>query len=240
MAEIRIYGDADELARAAAEHFVSLAVESIWQRGLFAVALSGGSTPRTAYTLLASPKYAKKIDWTRVHLFWGDERCVPPEHPDSNYGLVHEALLKSVSIPEGNIHRMPGEEKPDEAARQYEDLLRGFFSTGSCFDLVLLGVGGDGHTASLFPGTKALGAPNRWVMANYVEPLGEWRLTLTAEVINTAGQVTFLASGEPKAEIVREILLGPRRPEELPAQLIKPPRGCLLWMLDAQAGELLE
>jgi len=240
MADIRTYRDADHLARAAAEHFISLATEAIAQRGRFAVALSGGSTPRAAYVLLASPEYAEQLDWARVHLFWGDERCVPPEHPDSNYGMVSEMLLKSVPVPEENIHRMPGEEEPAEAARQYEKMLRDFFSAESHLDLIFLGVGSDGHTASLFPGTRALGTQGRWVVANYMERPGRWRLTLTPEAINAAGQVTFLVSGAQKAEILREILLGPQRPEELPAQLIKPARGRLLWLVDAQAGELLE
>lgn len=251
MAEIRTYRDADHLARAAAEHFISLAGESIDQRGRFSVALSGGSTPRAAYARLASPEHAGKIDWTRVHLFWGDERCVPPAHPDSNYRMVRHTLLERVPVPQENIHRMLGELDPATAARAYELDVRRFFLSASeeqgpepslllRFDLVLLGLGPDGHTVSLFPGTGALQAQDRWVVENYVKRLGEWRLTLTPELINAAGQVTFLVSGAQKAEVVREVLLGPRRPEELPAQLITPARGTLLWMMDVPAGELLE
>jgi 6-phosphogluconolactonase len=256
MAEIRTYGDAHQLARAAAEHFVSAAAKAIAERGRFAVALSGGSTPRSVYALLGAEEFSGQVDWDRAHLFWGDERCVPPHHPDSNFKAVAETLLKSVSIPAGNVHRMPGEEDPSEAARDYETMLRAFFAghqgrnevAGEVsgedplphFDLLFLGLGLDGHTASLFPSSSALGERRRWVVANYVDELRAWRLTLTPKIINAAGQVTFLVSGGRKGEILRDVLLGPHRPDDFPAQLIKPARGRLLWMIDGPAGELLE
>ena len=252
MAEIRTFRDAHHLARAAADHFVSLAAEAITLRGRFAVALSGGSTPRSVYALLASLEFAGQVDWDRAHLFWGDERCVPSDHPDSNYKAVAETLLEPASIPAENVHRMPGEQDPSEAVRDYERVLRQFFAANQGqdkgqgkdplprFDLVFLGLGPDGHTASLFPASEALGERKRWVAANYVDALRTWRLTLTPKIINAARQVTFLVSGGRKAEILRDVLLGSRRPETYPAQLIMPARGSLLWMVDAAAAELLE
>jgi 6-phosphogluconolactonase len=245
MAEIRTFRDAHHLAHEATDHFVSLAAEAITLRGRFAVALSGGSTPRLVYGLLASQEFAVRVDWAGVHLFWGDERCVPSDHSDSNYRIVREVLVDPLSLPASNIHRMYGEIDPQKAADRYEEELRSFFAQDPGakaslprFDLVFLGLGPDGHTASLFPASEALGERKRWVAANYVDALRTWRLTLTPKIINAAGQVTFLVSGGRKAEILRHVLLEPRRPEKYPAQLIKPARGCLLWMIDVPAAEL--
>jgi len=233
MSEIRTYSDADHLARAAAEHFVTLASEAIAARGQFTVALSGGSTPRAAYALLA----AEDVDWPRVHVFWGDERCVPPDHLDSNYRLAREALLDHVPLPVGNVRRIRGEINPEQAAADYERTLRSFFARHpeeptACFDLILLGMGEDGHTASLFPGTAALNEQTRWVVAHYVDKLRAWRVTLTPVVINAAAQVTFIVSGAGKADRLREVLTGPYRPDALPAQIVRPTDGRLLWLTD--------
>ena len=170
MGEVRIFPDSRRLAIVAVEHFVALAGEAIAARGLFAVALAGGSTPRAAYMLLATEEYAVRVDWGRVHVFWGDERCVPPAHMDSNYRMARETLLDGVPLPAQNVHRMHGEMIPEDAASDYEKTLRLFFGDDlPRFDLVLLGMGSDGHTASLFPGMAILREERRWAVAHYVE-----------------------------------------------------------------------
>jgi 6-phosphogluconolactonase len=241
MSEFRIYPDAASLARAAAEHFINLATEAIAARGQFVVALSGGSTPRATYALLASDGFAARVDWSRVHVFWGDERCVPPDHPDSNYRMARETLLDHVPLPTGDVHRIRGEVHPEEAAADYERTLRSFFAPQARdkeptphFDLVLLGMGEDGHTASLFPGTAAH-EQTRWVVAYYVDKLGAWRVTLTPVAINAAAHVTFLVSGAGKAARLREVLSEPYQPDVLPAQIVRPTNGHLLWLTDVAA-----
>jgi len=252
MAEIQTYLDAASLAWAAAEHFVTLAAEAIAARGQFAVALSGGSTPHATYALLASEEFAAHVDWSRIHIFWGDERCVPPDHPDSNYRMAHETLLDHVSLPARNVHRIRGEINPKEAAADYERMLRSFFAQKPRgkgarddgpipgFDLILLGMGADGHTASLFPDTAALHEQTRWVVAHYVDKLSAWRVTLSPVVINAAAHVTFVVSGAAKAEGLQEVLSGPYQPDALPAQIVRPTNGHLLWLADAGAAIHLE
>ena len=242
-----ISSDQETLIQAAAEKVARLGTEAIEENGMFTVALSGGSTPRPLYTLLATGKFARSIDWARVHLFWGDERCVPPDDPRSNYRMVRESLLDGVSIPPANVHRIHGEEDPNVAAAGYEKELRTFFgSTGVNglprvgFDLVLLGMGEDGHTASLFPGLPAVTEQVRWVMAQFVEAVSMWRITLTPAVINTAKHVIFLVSGAEKAHRLRDVLEGPVQPEVLPAQMIRPVHGQLLWLLDDAAAGCLK
>lgn len=235
MAEIRAYPDAASLARAAAEHFVTLAAEAMVIHGQFVVALSGGSTPRIAYTLLASDEFAARVDWPRVRVFWGDERCVPPDHPDSNYRMARETLLDRIPIPTENVHRMRGELSPDQAATAYQAELEAVLGAGGQFDLILLGMGADGHTASLFPGTAALHEQTRWVVAHYVDKLAAWRITLTPAAINAATHVIFVVSGADKAERLREVLAGPYQPDILPAQIVRPADGRLLWLVDAAA-----
>ncbi|GAB4576251.1 MAG: 6-phosphogluconolactonase [Anaerolineae bacterium] len=244
MSMVRTVADASALAEAAAGHFALMAEEAIAKRGRFAVALSGGSTPRRMYERLAQPELAERIDWLRVHVFWGDERAVPPEHPESNYRMAHEVLLSRVPIPAQNIHRIRGELAPEEAAKTYEAELRQFFSrdqrpVSSRFDLVLLGMGEDGHTASLFPGAAAINETDRWVVAYYVEKLQAWRITLTPVVLNAAAQVTFLVSGAEKAARLRQVLYGPYQPQALPAQIIRPAHGRLLWLIDEAAAGLV-
>jgi 6-phosphogluconolactonase len=244
MASVKIFRNLDRLAAAAAERFVKVASEAIAAKGRFSVALSGGSTPRPVYALLASEAYAKRVHWASVHVFWGDERCVPPDHPQSNYRMAREALLDAVPIPQKNIHRIRGEDEPDSAATAYERELKTFFGTGhdgktpaTGFDLVFLGMGGDGHTASLFPGSPAVRETVRWVLAQYVEAASMWRITLTPVIINAARNITFLVSGSDKAPRLREVLEGPEQPELLPAQAIKPVQGRLLWLVDAAAAK---
>jgi 6-phosphogluconolactonase len=241
MAEIRIFPDGPSLATAAADRFVHLAGAAVSERGRFSVALSGGSTPRATYMLLAAEEDAARVDWSKVHVFWGDERCVPPDHPGSSFRMAREALLDRVLLPEGNIHRVRGELDPEEAARAYADELHSFFGAEwPSFDLVLLGMGSDGHTASLFPGSPALDEKRRPVVAvtAHYEDRPARRVSLTVPAINTARQVIFLVAGASKAGIVSAVLEGP--PERYPAQLIQPAAGQLAWMMDAPAARLLQ
>lgn len=242
--EIVLCRDLSEVSLRAAERFVQLADTAASSAGRFTVALSGGSTPRALYALLASDRFRSRVPWSKVHLFWGDERCVPPDHPESNYRMAREALLDQISIPAGNIHRMPAEyENPGDAAAEYEETLKAFFRVPvgqwPRFDLILLGMGEDGHTASLFPGTAALAEQERWVAANYVEKLVTHRLTLTVPVINHAANVVFLISGESKASVLREVLEGGYQPQRFPSQFIRPEGGRLLFILDRGAAKEL-
>jgi 6-phosphogluconolactonase len=236
MGEIRTYPDATSLARAAAEHFVTLAAEAIAAHAQFVVALSGGSTPRATYALLASDEFTVRVDWPRVRVLWGDERCVPPDYPDSNYRMAREALLDKIPIPTENVHRMRGELPPDQAAMAYQAELEAVLGAAGRFDLILLGMGADGHTASLFPATAALHEQTRWVVAHYVDKLAVWRVTLTPVAINAAAHVTFIVSGAGKAERLREVLVGPYQPDILPAQIVRPTDGRLVWLVDAAAA----
>ena len=227
-----------ELAQAAARDFATKAEAAIGERGRFAVALAGGSTPEATYEVLAND-YAGALDWSKVHVFFGDERTVPPNHEDSNYRMTHETLLSRVPV--GSVHRMRGELPPAEAAAAYEEELRGFFGTSDeppSLDLILLGIGEDGHTASLFPETSALEVQDRWVVANPVLKLETTRLTLTVPVINSARSVNFLVAGESKAEALKQILKGDADPRQYPAKLVRPAGGPV-WMVDRAAAKSL-
>jgi 6-phosphogluconolactonase len=235
---VRIFDDAEEVAKAAAASFVELARRAMKERGRFAVALSGGSTPKRAYRLLASTDYRQQVDWSKVHIFFGDERAVPPDDAESNYRMASEALLSRAGIPAENIHRINGVGDAVANARLYEDELRTFFNDAAWprLDLILLGMGDDGHTASLFPGTKALAEQESWVAANWVEKLNAYRITLTAPAINHAAHIIFLVTGENKAERLNEVLGVERSPSRLPSQLIKPVDGSLEWFIDVAAS----
>jgi 6-phosphogluconolactonase len=236
--EIKILPSAEELFRAAAVEFVTRANGAIARSGRFSVALSGGSTPRSLYSLLASGA-VPGVPWEKICFFWGDERHVPPDHPDSNYRMVNEAMLSKVPVPAENIFRIPAE-NPNAAyaASAYEDTLRTFFGvrTGDFprFDLILLGMGPDGHTASLFPGSPALEETQRVFVANRVTKLKTERFTLTFPALNNARHVMFLVSGPDKASIVHEVLENPAA--NLPSQGVHPTSGSLLWMLDQSAA----
>jgi len=207
------------------------------------VALSGGATPRALYSLLATAEFREKIPWPQIHLFWGDERCVPPNHRDSNYGLAYETLISRVPIPKENVYRMKGGEDPQIAAFDYEQALRQFFGLSGRglprFDLIFLGLGEDGHTASLFPGSEVLQEKRRLVCAAYVKRFKSNRLTLTLPVLNNAANIFFLVAGERKASALREILYGKDARRLLPAQRVRPMKGRLVWFVDAAAGSLL-
>jgi len=230
--ELEVYPDAGSLVRAAAEHFAAQAAEATDARGRFLVALAGGATPRAAYALLASDDFALRVDWLRVYVFWGDERCVPPDHADSNYRMAREALLDHIPIPASNIHRIRGELPPEQAAVACEAELRAVLGAEGRFDLILLGMGSDGHTASLFPGTKALEERGRWVAANFVEKLDAWRVTLTLPAINATRQVTFLVSGADKAGTLARVRAG----DPLPAGLVQPVEGELAWLVESDVA----
>lgn len=240
--DVQVFDDPELVAREAAGLFVRLSVEAVAVRGAFSVALSGGSTPRRVYELLASDDYCTQVNWPSVHIFFGDERTVPPEHPDSNYRMANEALLSRVRLPAENIHRMEGVGDAAANASRYESGLRAFFGDVSWprFDLVMLGMGDDGHTASLFPGSAALAEEQGWVVANWVEKFQTWRITLTAPAINNARRVLFLVTGASKAERLREVLKGERDPHRLPSQLIQPHDGTLEWFVDRAAAAKLE
>ncbi|MBM4429389.1 MAG: 6-phosphogluconolactonase [Chloroflexi bacterium] len=238
---IEVFPRAADLALAAAEQWVALATEAMAARGRFTVALAGGETPRATYAQLASKPFSANVDWSRVHIFWGDERCVSPDHPSSNYRMAQEALLGRVAIPGENVHRIRGELDPEGAAAIYEAELRTFFGRQwPQFDLVLLGMGSDGHTASLFPGSAALGEDKRVavVVTAHYEDLPAWRVTLTAQAINRARQVLLLVSGRAKAATLRAVLSGP--PGRYPVQEIRPAAGPLTWFVDAAAASQLE
>jgi 6-phosphogluconolactonase len=239
MTEIKVFPDGQQLAHATAELFVECADAAIKQQGRFSVALSGGSTPRALHRILAGEGFVDRVDWSNVYVFFGDERTVPPDDPESNFRMAQETLLSQVPIPQSNVYRIPAEQQPAQAANSYEQMLRDFFGDQPRFDLVFLGMGDDGHTASLFPHTAALDEQARWVVANHVEKLDTWRITLTAGAINAAKKVAFLVSGEKKATRLREVLHSVHQPHELPSQLIQPESGALLWLVDAPAAVLL-
>lgn len=241
MNRIEVLDDTQRLALAAAEHFIETAGEAVEQRGEFRVALAGGSTPRDAYQRLAGADLAPMVSWRNVQLFWGDERCVPPDHPDSNFRMARDSFLDKVPVPQANIHRIQGELEPKLAASAYREELQQVFEDRRRprFDLILLGMGADGHTASLFPNSRAVAEQRRWVVAHMVEQLKAWRVTLTPPVLNAARQVVFLVAGKAKAERLKEVLQGERDPERLPAQLVRPKRGSLIWMLDKAAASKL-
>jgi 6-phosphogluconolactonase len=234
---IKVYPDLESLSQAASALLIEQASRAVAARGRFCVALSGGSTPRRTYELLAGAPFRDQAPWHRMHIFWGDERCVPLDDPRSNARMAKEAWLDHVPIPESQIHPMRCAEAPAESARQYEAYLRRFFGgRPSSLDLVLLGLGDNGHTASLFPGTPVLKETERWVSEVYVAEQDLYRVTLTAPFINQTARVVFLVAGEAKANILWEILQGPRDLERLPAQLIQPDPGEILWLTDLKAA----
>ncbi len=242
--ELHTFADAQKLVQAAAHLFLQVGRHAIAERNRFLVALSGGSTPNALYTTLASPHIAHRLDWAKVHFFFGDERCVPAEHPDSNFGLAQAMLFAPLHIPPSSVHRMRGEDPPDAAAIRYETLLRrltaGPEGQWPMFDLVLLGMGDDGHTASLFPGTPALGESTRWVVPGYAPQGTRSRITITLGVINHASVILFLVTGHNKARVVQRILENSAgEPSPYPAAMVRPEHGRLLWYLDrAAASEL--
>jgi len=236
---IEVFETFYELGRRGAERFIAAAAAAITRRGEFTVALSGGLTPRPLFRVLASDEYLSRVDWRRTHFFWVDERCVPPAHPDSNYKAVFDLLLSKLPVDDTHFHRIPGEQSPEVAALSYEQDLRDFFAGQSPprFDLVILGVGTDGHTASIFPGSRLAIDTSRYAVAIYVEKLDSHRVTLTLPVLNNAREVVFLVSGKEKADIGRAFL--EENNQRYPAALVKPVEGSVTCMLDSEAASLL-
>jgi 6-phosphogluconolactonase len=236
----KVWPTGAEVAAAAAELFASTAVAAAEARGVARIAISGGSTPKVMFALLAdrSQPYFARVPWDKLHLFWVDERAVPPTDADSNYRMTNEAMLSKVPLPAAQVHRMEGELEPKVAASRYGEAIHAEFGTGDpVFDLVLLGMGDDGHTASLFPHTQALFAMVPLVVANHVpQQRQSWRITLTWPVINRGREVAFLIEGAAKTDVLHEVLLGAYDPETHPSQLIRPESGKLTFLLDAAAA----
>jgi len=241
----KVYPDAESMAQASAQLFAERVEHAVAQRGIARVALSGGSTPQATFKLLAadSGPFRTTIPWDKLQLFWVDERCVPPDNPESNYGVCRDLLLSKVGIPESNVFRMEGELDPEEAASRYESTLRNTLklegAESPAFDLIVLGMGPDGHTASLFPHTDAINELGRLAVANHVAQKDTWRITLTWPVINQGREVAFEMDGPGKTDILAEVLTGPRDPDRLPSQLIRPSSGKLLFLLDTAAAAKL-
>ncbi len=238
--DLRVSPSPDALAREAGEFLVTQARRAVAAQGRWTVALSGGSTPERLFHYLREPSVRHRMPWDKVHLFWGDERHVPPGHADSNYRMTRQALGPDVRIPEANIHRIPAEHAEAEmAAEQYEASLRAFFGEASFprFDLMLLGLGPDGHTASLFPGSDAVLESERWVIAPYVPKLSTYRISLTMPVINASSLLLFLVAGSAKAPAVKAVLEEPKDPVRLPAQAVAPTQGRVIWWLDRAAAQ---
>ena len=238
--KINVYPDKEALTEAAATIILER-MDAILEHGTsgsMSIALAGGNTPKSVYSYLAASGFT---NWSRVHLFWGDERTVPPDHVESNYRMVRQALLDHVAIPESNIHRIYGEYKPADAAQAYEKTLRSHFEQQiPAFDLVLLGMGDDGHTASLFPATSALDKEKEFVSAVHVPKLQTWRITLTYPVLNNAKTVIFMVAGSSKARKIGLILRDGLKTKAYPASLVKPEHGELIWLLDADAARSLD
>ena len=237
MAELHVLPTTEAAAQAKAQFVAALAEECSASHGRFTIALSGGSTPRRLYEVLASPPYSKEMAWDRWQVFWSDERCVPPDHQESNYRMAKEELLDHVAIPDTNVHRMRGEDDPDEAAQAYEAVVGQVFQSPTpSFDLILLGIGDDGHTASLFPGTLALGEQDRLVADNWVPDLQVHRITFTLPLINAAKVVAFLDIDGTKAEVLRQVLQPAPGEDVPPSGLVRPSPGAVHWSLTAAAA----
>lgn len=243
--EIRILADGAAIAKRAAQEFVQAAAPAVREKGSFNVALAGGSTPKALYSLLVNdPTLRSQVPWDKMHLFFGDERHVPPDHPDSNFRMATEAMIAKSPMKPEQVTRIKGE-YPDagQAALEYEKALREYFKLKNGeyprFDLVLVGMGNEGHTLSLFPGTKALHADGRIAVRNWVGKLYADRITLTAPAASNAARVIFMATGADKAPALKAVLEGPFEPEQLPAQLLQPKNGKLLWLVDTAAGSML-
>jgi 6-phosphogluconolactonase len=242
MTDLRVFHDNASFVKGCADLIVDAALSAITERGRFVIALSGGGTPKPVYERLATAGYRDRIAWERAHIFFSDERCVPPEDPRSNYRMVRESWLDRSRIPVQNIHRIRGEDDPVLEAMRYQQNIAGFYRSARwpAFDLILLGMGDIGHTASLFPGTAVLRETARWVAAQYVEVMTEWRVTFTVPLINAARHVAFLAEGASKAQMLWNVLEGPYQPDVWPSHLVEPASGKLHWLVDSAAATKLE
>lgn len=238
--ELQVYRDPAALAQALAELFVSVGRMAMAERGAFYVALSGGETPRAAYELLAGEEFRNELSWSDVFIYFGDERCVPPEDEQSNYRMAKRAFLDAVGIPAANVHRIHGEIDPGHAANQYASLVRTELGNAPHFDLILLGLGTDGHTASLFPGTPPDTDDDALFRAVYAPTQVMWRVTITPKVINLGREVAFAVEGTEKAAIFAAVYEGPVNPVKYPAQVVRPLSRRLIWLVDALAAGMLK
>lgn len=237
---IKVFEDQSEIAVTAAEQFVQIAAQSIAEKGKFTVALTGGSSPERLYDLLAHPEYQEKIDWSKVYVFWGDERWVPLDNDQSNAKLADRTLLSKVPIPQDHIFYMwTGDKSPEEYAKEYENKVREHLGESLQFDLVLLGMGPDGHTASLFPNQAVVNEKEKLVNAYYLAPQSMYRITLTAPLINKARHIIVMLYGENKANALYEVLEGKRNYNQYPSQLLNPISGDLTWLVDQASAKLL-
>ena len=240
-----VWSSPDSVARAAARRFLDVSEEAVGSRGIARIAISGGTTPKRMFEMLADPAgpFLNEVPWDKLALYWVDERCVPPTDKDSNFRMTTEAMLSKVPLPPEQVFRMEGELPPEEAASRYESTLRNSMklegAESPAFDLLLLGMGDDGHTASLFPHTDALDDITGLVVANHVPQKDTWRITLTAPVINQARDVAFLIEGSAKTDVLAEVLTGSFDPDRLPSQLIRPSTGKLSFLLDDVAAAKL-
>ncbi len=233
-----IYRDLNELSTDVADWMVSIIGETIGKTGRFTIALSGGSTPQKLYTLLATEPYKQKIDWSKMHIFWGDERVVPFEDERNNAKMTYDTLLQLVPVPDAQIHVMKTDIDPEESARQYEQLLHGYFDhTETTFDLTLLGMGDDGHTLSVFPGSELVDEKTAWAKSIFVPAQKMYRISLTVPVVNKSAKVAFLTSGSGKAATLKQVIKGDRDPHQFPSQLIQPVNDELYWFIDEAAAK---
>lgn len=240
---ISIFADREQFDHAAAHYIVQVANEALTAHGRFTIALSGGSTPKRLYGLLALEPYCNQIDWTRAEIFWGDERCVPPDDTESNYHLAYEVMLSKLPIPASHIHRMPADQSDRVAASAaYEQEMRRVFGTNGVpsFDLIQLGLGPEAHTASLFPHQASLWETERLIIPVSVPKPPPARLTFTPPLLNAANHILFLVTGAEKADAVQAVLEGDYQPDEYPAQIVRPTRGEVTWMLDTAAANRLQ
>ena len=242
--KIQRVADSKELIQVAAQELAQTAQETIAHNGRMSIALAGGSTPKGLYSFMATEEFRSQIAWDKVHFFWGDERHVPPDHQDSNYRMAWETLLSRIPVPAEHIHRIPSElTNADEAAEEYTQALQKHFQLKQDeiprFDVILLGMGPDGHTASLFPGTAAVRETKQFVAAPRVEKFETYRITLTPPVLNEAANIIFLVAGSDKAETLKFVLEGAYQPDLYPAQIVNPTQGRLLWLVDQNAGSFL-
>ncbi len=241
MSEVRTYSSRQAASRALAKFVATTSETATSLRGRYTLALAGGNSPREAYKLMGD-EFGEAIDWQRIHVFWGDERMVPYEHPDNNSKMARETMLNFVPLSVNNVHRVSTYLEPEAAAAQYQQELRHVFGTKTLprFDTIILGMGADGHTASLFPGTSALEEQERWVVTNYVEALNSWRITMTLPVLNAAANIVFFVLGADKAEALAHIIQRTELGQLLPAGRVMPEKGKVTWIVDENAAQLLQ
>lgn len=238
--ELKIYKDSNEFSNEVAKWMTDYIVATLKKQDRFVLVLSGGGTPQKLNTLLAASPYKQQIDWTKLHIFWGDERYVPYNDERNNAKMAFETLLDHVPVPANQVHRMRTDIFPEQAALEYEDILKGYFKdTDQTFDLVLLGMGDDGHTLSLFPGTEVVYEENKLATAYFLPPQNMYRITLTAPIVNRSACVAFLVTGANKAAALKEVIEGDYKPDSYPSQVIKPIDGELYWFTDEAAASML-